>query len=113
MRGPYWDAAALADTFERFCAGEVEPSQIFWRAINTEIWMRVFFDHDGGSRLGAAPGSHFTRIGDEWLAARNERAAAALAQFSAARPTAPVRAVDGRRSRLRTCTDPHAAVRER
>ena len=41
---PYWDAAALADTFERFCAGEVEPSQIFWRAINTEIWLRVFFD---------------------------------------------------------------------
>src|SRR3954469_22864261 len=79
---PYWDAAALADTFERFCAGEVEASQIFWRAINTEIWMRVFFDHAGGSRLGAAPGSHFTRIGDEWLAARNERAAAALAQFS-------------------------------
>ena len=30
-----------------FCAGEVEPSQIFWRAINTEIWLRVFFDHDG------------------------------------------------------------------
>ena len=79
---PYWDAAALADTFERFCAGEVEPSQIFWRAINTEIWMRVFFEADGGSRLGAAPGSHFTRIGDEWLAARSERAAAALAQFA-------------------------------
>jgi asparagine synthase (glutamine-hydrolysing) len=80
---PYWDAAALAEAFERFCAGEVEPSQIFWRAINTEIWMRVFFDHEGGSRLGAAPGSHFTRIGDEWLAARHERAAAALAQFCA------------------------------
>ena len=45
--------------------------------------MRVFFDHDGGSRLGAAPGSHFTRIGDEWLAARNERARPALAQFAA------------------------------
>ena len=47
---PYWDAAALADAFDRFCDGEVEPSQIFWRAINTEIWMRVFFDHDGASR---------------------------------------------------------------
>jgi asparagine synthase (glutamine-hydrolysing) len=80
---PYWDAAALADTFDRFCAGEVEPSQIFWRAINTEVWMRVFFQHDGSSRLGAAPDAHFTRIGDEWLAARNERAAAALAQFTA------------------------------
>src|SRR4051812_48139252 len=42
---PYWNAPALADTSDRFCAGEVEPSQIFWRAINTEIWMRVFFDH--------------------------------------------------------------------
>ena len=41
---PYWDAAGLADAFDRFCAGEVEPSQIFWRAINTEIWLRVFFD---------------------------------------------------------------------
>ena len=66
---PYWDAPALADAFERFCAGEVEPSQIFWRAINTEIWMRVFFDHDGGSRHDAAPAAHFTRVGDEWVAA--------------------------------------------
>jgi asparagine synthase (glutamine-hydrolysing) len=79
---PYWDAAALADTFDRFCSGEVEPSQIFWRAINTELWMRVFFDHDGGSRLGAAPASHFARVGDEWLATRSERAKAALAQFT-------------------------------
>lgn len=79
---PYWDAPALAAAFERFCAGEVEPSQIFWRAINTEIWMRVFFDHDGVSRRGVAPTSHFTRVGDAWLAARNERAAAALAQFT-------------------------------
>ena len=45
--------------------------------------MRVFFEADGSSRLGAAPDAHFTRIGDEWLAARNERAAAALAQFAA------------------------------
>ena len=30
---PYWDAPALADSFDRFCAGEVEPSQIFWRAL--------------------------------------------------------------------------------
>jgi asparagine synthase (glutamine-hydrolysing) len=80
---PYWDATALADAFDRFCAGDVEPSQIFWRAINTEIWMRVFFERDGASRLGAAPDAHFTRVGDEWLAARNERAAAALAQFPA------------------------------
>jgi asparagine synthase (glutamine-hydrolysing) len=80
---PYWDAPALAAAFDRFCAGEVEPSQIFWRAINAELWMRVFFDHEGGSRLGAAPDAHFTRVGDEWLAARNPRAADALAHFGA------------------------------
>ena len=79
---PYWDAPTLAATFDRFCAGEVEPSQIFWRAINTEIWMRVFFDHDGRSRQGEAPQSHFTRVGDEWVAATNDDAAAALAQFT-------------------------------
>ena len=79
---PYWDAAGLAAAFDRFCAGEVEPSQIFWRAINTEIWLRVFFDHEGRSRTGDAPGEHFTRVGDAWLAARNDRAAAALAQFT-------------------------------
>jgi asparagine synthase (glutamine-hydrolysing) len=79
---PYWNAAALAAAFDRFCAGEVEPSQIFWRAINTEIWLRVFFDHDGGSRHGAAPERHFTGIGDEWVAAAGEGAAAALAAFS-------------------------------
>ena len=79
---PYWDATALADTFDRFCAGEVEPSQIFWRAINTEIWMRVFFDHGGGSRHGEAPAAHFTRVGDEWVAATNDEAAAMLAQFA-------------------------------
>jgi asparagine synthase (glutamine-hydrolysing) len=79
---PYWDAAALAEAFDRFCAGEVEPSQIFWRAINTEIWHRVFFEHDGGSRLGATPSEHFTRIGDDWMAARSAAAADALARFA-------------------------------
>ena len=79
---PYWDAVALTEAFERFCAGEVEPSQIFWRAINTEIWHRVFFDHDGSSRLGATPDVHFTRIGDDWMAQRSEAAADALARFA-------------------------------
>ena len=79
---PYWDAGALAAAFDRFCSGEVEPSQIFWRALNTEVWLRVFFEHDGRSRQGVAPSAHFTRIGDEWVATRNERAAAALACFT-------------------------------
>jgi asparagine synthase (glutamine-hydrolysing) len=87
---PYWDAAALADAFEQFCAGEVEPSQIFWRAINTEIWLRVFFDSGDEtetsssrtSRRGAAPESHFTRVGDEWVAQQSDDARAAFDRFA-------------------------------
>ena len=79
---PYWDAAALAAAFDRFCAGEIEPSQIFWRAINTEIWLRVFFSHEGESRLGLAPALGFTRVGDEWLAATNADARRVLEQFT-------------------------------
>ena len=89
----------------------MEPSQIFWRAINTEIWMRVFFDHDGRSRAGDAPGEHFTRVGDEWLAVRNERAAAALAQFTPheQRHLFAQSTVDGRAYAARA--DPHPSVR--
>ena len=110
---PYWDAPTLAAAFDRFCAGEVEPSQIFWRAINSEIWMRVFFDHDGGSRRGVAPAAHFTRVGDEWLAASNPRAAAALAQFTPhdQRHLFARSSIDGRDYPPRT--DPHAVVRGR
>jgi asparagine synthase (glutamine-hydrolysing) len=79
---PFWDAPALAAAFDRFCAGEIEPSQIFWRAINTEIWLRVFFEPDGSSRLGESPVHGFTRIGDEWLAATNADAQRALEQFT-------------------------------
>jgi asparagine synthase (glutamine-hydrolysing) len=80
---PYWDAAALADAFERFCADEVEPSQIFWRAVNTEIWLRVFFDGDGCSRRGAAPDESFSSVGDEWVGARSKEARALLDRYSA------------------------------
>jgi asparagine synthase (glutamine-hydrolysing) len=78
---PYWDAPRLVEAFDRFCADQVEPSQIFWRAINTEIWLRVFFDADGGSRQGRPPHKAFTRLGDEWVARDNELAHRALAEF--------------------------------
>jgi asparagine synthase (glutamine-hydrolysing) len=79
---PYWDAAALAAAFDRFCAGEVEPSQIFWRAINTEVWLRVFFAPDGTSRHGEPPTCGFTELGDRWLARTNDDARRALEQFT-------------------------------
>lgn len=78
---PYWDADALAAAFDRFCDGSIEPSQIFWRAINTEIWLRVFFTPDGATRLGAPPERHFTEIGDAWVAGRSDAARAALDRF--------------------------------
>ncbi|MET0628419.1 MAG: asparagine synthase (glutamine-hydrolyzing) [Acidimicrobiia bacterium] len=78
---PYWDADALATSFERFCAGDVEPSQIFWRAINTEVWLRVFFDADGATRRGEAPAEHFSAVGDAWVAHQSSDGEAALAQF--------------------------------
>jgi asparagine synthase (glutamine-hydrolysing) len=79
---PYWDADALADAFDRFCAGDVEPSQIFWRAINTEVWLRVFFGDDGSTRRGAPPVDHFTTVGDAWVARQSPEAAALHARFT-------------------------------
>ncbi|HEX3454586.1 MAG TPA: asparagine synthase (glutamine-hydrolyzing), partial [Gaiellaceae bacterium] len=79
---PYWDADAIADAFDRFCAGDVEPSQIFWRAINTEIWLRVFFAPDGSTRRGAPPDEHFTTVGDQWVARSSPAAAEMLEQFA-------------------------------
>ena len=41
---PYWKAAAVAENFRRACAGEVEESMFFWRAVNAEVWLRVYID---------------------------------------------------------------------
>ncbi|MET0421983.1 MAG: asparagine synthase (glutamine-hydrolyzing) [Acidimicrobiia bacterium] len=108
---PYWNAPALADAFDKFCAGDVEPSQIFWRAINTEVWLRNFFaDAIAGpatgtttrdevpTRLGAAPEAHFTTIGDEWVAARSRAARTLLDEHppNAQRHLFAQSSVDGR-----------------
>src|SRR5579864_4059763 len=41
---PYWKAAAVAENFRRACAGEVEESMFFWRAVNAEVWLRIYID---------------------------------------------------------------------
>ncbi|MDQ3880851.1 MAG: asparagine synthase C-terminal domain-containing protein, partial [Chloroflexota bacterium] len=41
---PFWDADAVLRSFGAACEGRLEESLFFWRAINVEIWMRVFFD---------------------------------------------------------------------
>jgi asparagine synthase (glutamine-hydrolysing) len=80
---PYWDGLAVAEAFDAACRGQVEWSQFFWRAVNVELWLRVFFAGDGTSRAGAAPDADFRRIGDEHAAdlAGTKEAALALAHF--------------------------------
>ncbi|HKR98874.1 MAG TPA: asparagine synthase (glutamine-hydrolyzing), partial [Candidatus Dormibacteraeota bacterium] len=40
----YWRGDAVAEAFRRACAGEIAESMFFWRAINAEVWMRLFID---------------------------------------------------------------------
>ncbi len=61
---PWWKAEEIAEGFGRFCDGELESSPIFWRAMNTELWHRVFFGPDGSSRHGAAPEAGICDAGD-------------------------------------------------
>jgi len=47
---PYWNAGAVADAFRVACVGGSEESLFFWRTVNVELWLRVYFE-------GAAHGS--------------------------------------------------------
>lgn len=49
---PYWDARAVASAFADALDGRSEESIFFWRAINVEIWLRVFFDRSGRTDPG-------------------------------------------------------------
>lgn len=65
---PYWDGAAVAEGFRAACAGETMESMFFWRAINAEIWLRIFFD-DRATALGEESyTAGFARRGDEMVA---------------------------------------------
>ncbi|MDQ6771915.1 MAG: asparagine synthase (glutamine-hydrolyzing) [Candidatus Dormibacteraeota bacterium] len=41
---PYWDGAAVARAFDAWLEGRHADSLIFWRVLNVELWLRVFFD---------------------------------------------------------------------
>jgi asparagine synthase (glutamine-hydrolysing) len=60
---PYWDAEAVAAAFRVACVGGSEESLFFWRAVNVELWLRVYFE---GAPHGTAAqaGSGFTAHGD-------------------------------------------------
>ncbi len=44
---PYFNAAAIREAFERICAGEAGETLAIWRALNLEMWLRVYFDKKG------------------------------------------------------------------
>ena len=52
---PYWVGPAVAAAFRDALDGRTGESLFFWRAINVEVWLRVFFDRDGRTDPGGTP----------------------------------------------------------
>ena len=76
---PYWQGARIAQAFRDAAQGRAPSSLLFWRVINVELWLRVFFE--GGGRSTEA-GTHFTEVGDRRFAeAASEAAKAAFARY--------------------------------
>jgi asparagine synthase (glutamine-hydrolysing) len=71
---PYWDAAAVSDAFRRACDGDVEESMFFWRAINAEVWMRLFFDDDATALDDESYRAGFVARGDRSVARADAQA---------------------------------------
>jgi len=67
---PYWKAAAVAENFRRACAGEVEESMFFWRAVNAEVWLRVYIDGKTKALDKHSYEGGFVRRGDRATAAK-------------------------------------------
>ncbi len=78
---PYWDGPMIADAFTAMCDGRVEESLFFWRVLNLEVWLRVYFDRPPGDAV-RAPGRAWERIGDNRAAALLGTPAAAAAVAS-------------------------------
>jgi asparagine synthase (glutamine-hydrolysing) len=67
---PYWKAAAVAEGFRRACAGEVEESMFFWRAVNAEVWLRIYIDGMTRALDEHSSAGGFVRRGDAATAAK-------------------------------------------
>lgn len=68
----YWNAEKVLAAFRGACAGRLDNSMFFWRAINVELWLRVFFDDAGAVRR--EPLQSYTAAGDRGWASRADRA---------------------------------------
>jgi asparagine synthase (glutamine-hydrolysing) len=82
---PYWDGPAVADAFRRACNGEIDDSMFFWRALNVELWLRIYFGDRRSRELQKENLPSFTRYGDE-LAARSTGTDGARAILAAHAP---------------------------
>jgi len=51
---PYWDGPAIAAAFREACEGRGRKSMFFWRAINAELWLRAYIDHEASAGTLAA-----------------------------------------------------------
>src|SRR5580693_5127548 len=76
---PYWKAAAVAEGFRRACAGEVEESMFFWRAVNAEVWLRVYIDGSTRALDDRSYQGGFVRRGDASTAKKVANGEALLA----------------------------------
>jgi asparagine synthase (glutamine-hydrolysing) len=75
----YWNGPAVADAFRRACDGEVEESMFFWRAINAEVWMRLYFDDAASALDDHSYRAGFVERGDRAVARTSAAAATLLA----------------------------------
>lgn len=41
---PYFNQQAVVKAFEEFIQGKNDDTMLFWRLLNVEIWMRIYFD---------------------------------------------------------------------
>jgi asparagine synthase (glutamine-hydrolysing) len=71
---PYWQAPAVAEGFRAACAGETAESMFFWRVINAEIWLRIFFDDRATGIDQTSYEAGFARRGDAMVARSSDDA---------------------------------------
>ncbi len=100
---PYWDADAVADAFRVACVGGSEELLFFWRTVNVELWLRVYFEGGGhGSASGPTPGSSYS------FTAQGDRAAGAA--LGAERLVATAHPNPGRHLIIRSSGRPWARI---
>lgn len=82
---PYWNGPAVLEAFQAACNGLREESMFFWRTINVEIWLRLYFDDHLTAIDGESFRRGFAQRGDR-IAARTLGSEPAMTLVEATRP---------------------------